>query len=80
MVACTTKIVAPRFPGSAPALLNRFGRRRPFLSAVGRLDKETSGLLIMTDDGQLLHRIKSPSKRARGGVRANRCSGACGGL
>ncbi len=27
---------------------------------VGRLDKMTSGLLIMTDDGQLLHRITSP--------------------
>ncbi|KAI8468519.1 MAG: pseudouridine synthase [Monoraphidium minutum] len=44
-------------------LPHRFGRRRPFLSAVGRLDKETSGLLLLTDDGQLLHRIKSPSKR-----------------
>jgi len=33
---------------------------------VGRLDKETSGLLLLTDDGQLLHRIKSPSKRALG--------------
>ncbi|KIZ06053.1 ribosomal small subunit pseudouridine synthase A [Monoraphidium neglectum] len=40
-----------------------YSRRRPFLSAVGRLDKETSGLLLLTDDGQLLHRIKSPSKR-----------------
>jgi hypothetical protein len=38
----------------------RFGQRRPFLSAVGRLDKETSGLLLLTDDGQLLHRMKSP--------------------
>ncbi len=38
----------------------RFARRRPFLSSVGRLDKDTSGLLVLTDDGQLVHRINSP--------------------
>ena len=27
---------------------------------MGRLDRETSGLLLFTDDGQLLHRIISP--------------------
>jgi 16S rRNA pseudouridine516 synthase len=30
---------------------------------VGRLDKETSGLLLMTDDGALLHRIISPKAK-----------------
>jgi len=34
--------------------------RKPALSSVGRLDKETSGLLILTDDGQLNHKITSP--------------------
>ncbi|MCE7033056.1 rRNA pseudouridine synthase [Lysobacter sp. GX 14042] len=38
----------------------RFRLRSPILSSVGRLDRETSGLLLMTDDGQLLHRIVSP--------------------
>ena len=38
----------------------RFALRSPTLSTVGRLDRETSGLLLMTDDGQLLHRIISP--------------------
>lgn len=38
----------------------RFRLRRPLLSSVGRLDRDTSGLLLMTDDGQLLHRITSP--------------------
>jgi len=38
----------------------RFRLRSPLLSSVGRLDRETSGLLLMTDDGQLLHRITSP--------------------
>jgi 16S rRNA pseudouridine516 synthase len=38
----------------------RWRSRDPALSTVGRLDKETSGLLLMTDDGDLLHRIISP--------------------
>ena len=38
----------------------RFRLRAPALSSVGRLDRETSGLLLFTDDGQLLHRIISP--------------------
>jgi 16S rRNA pseudouridine516 synthase len=38
----------------------RWRRREPAISTVGRLDKETSGLLLLTDDGPLLHRIISP--------------------
>jgi 16S rRNA pseudouridine516 synthase len=38
----------------------RWRARTPPLSTVGRLDKETSGLLLLTDDGALLHRIISP--------------------
>ncbi|MCX7557419.1 pseudouridine synthase [Xanthomonadaceae bacterium JHOS43] len=38
----------------------RFRSRNPLLSTVGRLDRDTSGLLLFTDDGQLLHRIISP--------------------
>ena len=38
----------------------RFRLRSPLLSTVGRLDRETSGLLLLTDDGALLHRIVSP--------------------
>lgn len=30
------------------------------VSTVGRLDKETSGLLLLTDDGTFLHRLTSP--------------------
>ncbi|MBQ1896318.1 MAG: rRNA pseudouridine synthase [Lachnospiraceae bacterium] len=32
------------------------------LSPVGRLDKDTEGLLLLTDDGALLHDLISPSK------------------
>jgi len=41
-------------------LPSRFALRDPALSTVGRLDRETSGLLLLTDDGTLLHRITSP--------------------
>ncbi len=38
-------------------------QRKPKPSLVGRLDKETSGLLIITDDGSLLHHLTSPRHR-----------------
>lgn len=38
----------------------RYRVRDPALSTVGRLDRDTSGLLLFTDDGSLLHRIISP--------------------
>ena len=41
----------------------RFRLRNPVLSTVGRLDRDTSGLLLMTDDGALLHRIISPKSK-----------------
>jgi 16S rRNA pseudouridine516 synthase len=41
----------------------RYRVRDPALSTVGRLDRETSGLLLFTDDGALLHRIISPKSR-----------------
>ena len=41
-------------------LTPRFRLRSPLLSTVGRLDRDTSGLLLMTDDGGLLHKIVSP--------------------
>ena len=40
----------------------RFRWRRPPLSSAGRLDRDTSGLLLLTDDGALLHRIISPRR------------------
>ncbi|MDC7694571.1 pseudouridine synthase [Asticcacaulis sp. DXS10W] len=41
-------------------LPHRFSERKPVLSTVGRLDSDTSGLLLFTDDGDYLHRIISP--------------------
>ena len=34
--------------------------RRPGLFPAGRLDKDTTGMMILTDDGELAHRILSP--------------------
>lgn len=56
-VTCSHKEAGPLVYGLLP---ERWRRREPPLSTVGRLDKDTSGLLLLTDDGSLLHRIISP--------------------
>ncbi len=38
----------------------RYSKRNPGLNPVGRLDKETRGMLLMTDDGKLLHKVIHP--------------------
>ncbi|MEO8010212.1 MAG: 16S rRNA pseudouridine(516) synthase [Dokdonella sp.] len=59
-VTCST-----RDPGRIvyDLLPERFQLRNPQLSTVGRLDRDTSGLLLFTDDGALLHRIITPKAR-----------------
>lgn len=65
-VTCSHKDSGPLVYDLLPT---RWRARDPVISTVGRLDKETSGLLLMTDDGALLHRIIAPrshvSKRYR---------------
>jgi len=56
-VTCSHKEAGPLVYKLLP---ERWRRREPAISTVGRLDKETSGLLLMTDDGALLHKIISP--------------------
>jgi 16S rRNA pseudouridine516 synthase len=51
-------------------LPERWMQRNPPVTSVGRLDKETSGLLIITDDGQLVHRLTSPKKHVEKVYRA----------
>jgi 16S rRNA pseudouridine516 synthase len=54
---CSTKDTGRLVYDLLPA---RWRLRDPVLSTVGRLDRDTSGLLLLTDDGGLLHRIISP--------------------
>jgi 16S rRNA pseudouridine516 synthase len=54
---CSTKDTGRLVYDLLPA---RWRLRDPVLSTVGRLDRDTSGLLLFTDDGGLLHRIISP--------------------
>jgi 16S rRNA pseudouridine516 synthase len=56
-VTCSHKEAGPLVYDLLPS---RWRAREPAISTVGRLDKETSGLLLLTDDGALLHRIISP--------------------
>lgn len=41
-------------------LPERFAHRNPGLNPAGRLDKDSTGLLLLTDDGKLLHRVIHP--------------------
>ncbi|WP_294534616.1 pseudouridine synthase [uncultured Rhodoblastus sp.] len=59
-VTCSHKEAGPLVYRLLP---ERWRRRDPALSTVGRLDKETSGLLLLTDDGAILHKIISPRRK-----------------
>lgn len=54
-------------PGSTiyDLLPERFAHRNPGLNPIGRLDKDTTGLLLMTDDGKLLHKVIHPKSNCR---------------
>ena len=56
-VTCSHKEAGPLVYDLLPT---RWRRRDPAVSTIGRLDKDTSGLLLLTDDGGLLHRVISP--------------------
>lgn len=61
-MTCSHKESGPLVHDLFPA---RWRRRDPPISTVGRLDKQTSGLLLLTDDGDLLHRIITPRRHVR---------------
>jgi len=41
-------------------LPQRFQRRNPKVSTIGRLDADTTGAILLTDDGALNHKLTSP--------------------
>lgn len=54
-------------PREAPLIYEvlppRWQARHPVITSVGRLDKETSGLLLLTDQTALVHRLTSPKHK-----------------
>ena len=58
-VTCSHREAGPLVYNLLP---ERWRFRDPAISTVGRLDKETSGLLLLTDDGDFLHKVISPRR------------------
>jgi len=60
-------IVCSHDPAEGPSVYGllppRWMRRNPPLVSVGRLDKETTGLLLITDQTRLVHRLTSPKHK-----------------
>lgn len=54
---CSTKDASQLIYDLLPS---RFLLRSPVMAPIGRLDRDTSGLLLMTDDGKINHRLASP--------------------
>jgi 16S rRNA pseudouridine516 synthase len=50
-------------PNVYSVLPERWRRRNPVVTSVGRLDKDTSGLLLLTDQSLLVHRLTSPKHK-----------------
>ena len=56
-VTCSHKEAGPLVYDLLP---QRWRLRKPAISSIGRLDKDTSGLLLLTDDGTFLHNVIAP--------------------
>jgi 16S rRNA pseudouridine516 synthase len=50
-------------PNVYSLLPERWRRRNPAVTSIGRLDKDTSGLLLLTDQSPLVHRLTSPKHK-----------------
>jgi len=50
-------------PNVYSLLPERWRRRNPVVTSIGRLDKDTSGLLLLTDQSPLVHRLTSPKHK-----------------
>jgi 16S rRNA pseudouridine516 synthase len=60
LVCSHNALEGPAIYGLLPA---RWRRRNPPVTSVGRLDKETTGLLLLTDQSELVHRLTSPKRK-----------------
>jgi 16S rRNA pseudouridine516 synthase len=50
-------------PAVYSLLPERWRRRNPVVTSIGRLDKDTSGLLLLTDRAPLVHRLTAPKHK-----------------
>lgn len=57
---CSRRVVGNKAAPVFDLLGRPLASRQPPLSCVGRLDQDTTGVLLLTDDGQLLHRLTTP--------------------
>ena len=69
------KTVLDLLPQDLPGLTEA---RRKKLFPVGRLDKDTEGLLLITDDGAMAHELLSPSKHVEKEYYARLSGPLCG--
>ncbi len=62
-----TGLTCSHDPREAPLIYEllpaRWRERNPVVTTVGRLDKETSGLILLTDHTELVHRLTSPKHK-----------------
>jgi len=57
-------ICSTKQQGNVPTVYSLLPEALQHLSYIGRLDKDTSGLLIMSNDGELIQRVTHPSHQA----------------
>jgi 16S rRNA pseudouridine516 synthase len=50
-------------PNVYSVLPPRWRERNPQITSIGRLDKDTSGLILLTDQSELIHRLTSPKHK-----------------
>jgi 16S rRNA pseudouridine516 synthase len=67
-------------PGIYGLLPERWRRRNPQVTSIGRLDKDTSGLLLLTDQSELVHRLTSPKHKVPKTYRATLATDLPAGL
>lgn len=63
-------LVTERDPGGRPTIYDRLPRGLPRLMPVGRLDRNTEGLLLLTTDGELKRQLELPSTGVERAYRA----------
>jgi 23S rRNA pseudouridine2605 synthase len=58
-------ITTTRDPEGRPTVMDLLGKQRARIFPVGRLDWDTSGIILLTNDGELAQRLTHPSFQAK---------------